>query len=256
MATTSLPNSALVVSTVSEMTSFLSSISPGNSLYIDLEGNNLSRHGNIAIVTILIHPQDTVYLIDISVLGALAFNIPSDDGRTLQSIFEDPVVPKHLWDVRNDADALWAHYHVDLKGVVDIQLLENASRTSNKTFIRGLDKCVEYDLRNLKTDDVLRLKREMHASMNKDREMHASMPRDFFDVRPLDPKTIQYCVNDVLYLPALQAFYMKRIAPKWQVKAIEESARRVVEAHSAGYDPQGENKRKGPWGAGSGMREW
>ena len=31
-------------------------------------------------------------------------------GETLKSILEDPDIPECAWDVRNDADALWALY--------------------------------------------------------------------------------------------------------------------------------------------------
>ena len=48
----------------------------------------------------------------------------SYSGKTLKSIFEDPDIPKCLGDVRNDAEALWALYHVGLAGVTDIQFLE------------------------------------------------------------------------------------------------------------------------------------
>jgi exonuclease 3'-5' domain-containing protein 1 len=79
-----------------------------------------------------------VRLIDVFILRKLAFTTASNNGKTLKSILEDPDVPKCAWDVRNDADALWALYHIGLAGVTDIQLLENASHTGDKTYIRGL----------------------------------------------------------------------------------------------------------------------
>ena len=86
-------------------------------------------------------------LIDVFVLEKPAFTTASDNGKTLHSILEDPDISTCAWDVRNDADALWALYHVGLAGVTDIQLLENASRVGDKTYIRGLDKSVQFDLK-------------------------------------------------------------------------------------------------------------
>jgi exonuclease 3'-5' domain-containing protein 1 len=43
--------------------------------------------------------------------------------------------------------ALWALYNVGLAGITDIQLLENASRAGDKTYVRILDKCVQSDLK-------------------------------------------------------------------------------------------------------------
>jgi len=63
-----------------------------------------------------------VQLFDVLVLGKPAFTTASNNGNTLKSILEDLDIPKCAWDVRNDADALWALYHVGLAGVTNIQL--------------------------------------------------------------------------------------------------------------------------------------
>jgi hypothetical protein len=48
----------------------------------------------------------------------------------------------------------------------------------------------------------------------------------------------------------LHALYLRRIQGDWLAKAIEESARRVAEAQSPGYEPQSPTKKLGPWGSG------
>lgn len=238
-----------LISSVLELEAFLSSIPTSSTLYLDFEGNNLSRNGTISIITILIYPQNTVHLIDILTLGEIAFTTCSSTGgkgKTLKSIFEDPDITKFFWDVRNDADALWAHYRVGLAGVIDIQLLENASREDDKTYIRGLDKSVQYDLKL----GFMELNRWLRTK----KDVKDLMPNNVFSARPLDAKTIQYCVNDIIYLPALYALYSKRIKGDWLTKAVNESARRVAEAHGVGYEPQSESKKLGPWGAGGRKR--
>ena len=139
MTTASTPT---LISSVPELEVFLSSISSSSTIYLDLEGNCLSRHGTISLITVLIYPQRVVRLVDVFVLGTQAFTTTSANGKTLKSILEDPNIPKVAWDVRNDADALWALYNVGLAGVTDIQLLENASRAGDKKYVRGLDKSV------------------------------------------------------------------------------------------------------------------
>jgi len=233
-----------LVSSVLELEAFLSSIPPSSTLCLDLEGYCLSRHGTISIITILIHPQHVVRLIDILVLGESAFTTASNNGKTLKSIFEDPNIPKYVWDVRNDADALWALYGVGLVGVTDIQLLENASRTGDKTYIRGLDKCVQFDLR-LKLGFS-----KINRWIQTKKEVQSLMPANVFASRPMDAKTVQYCANDVIHLPDLHDLYWSRMQSDWRARAMEESARRVVEAHSRWYDPQSPAKRLGPWGSG------
>ncbi|KAK3989363.1 ribonuclease H-like domain-containing protein [Cladorrhinum sp. PSN332] len=242
MASSTSP--ASVIATTAELETFLSAIPPSTTLYLDLEGQSLCRHGTISLITILLHPQKIVRLVDVLSLGKSAFTTTSKDGKkSLKSIFEDPTVPKCLWDVRNDADALLALYNVNLAGVTDIQLLENASRRRDKTYLYGLDKAIQSDLR-LRYPDYSRWKNTKTA-------ITALMRSNIFAVRPLDAKTIQYCANDVVHLPSLRDLYLKRIKPDWLEKAKQESARRVEEVHSPSYQPHSPNKKMGPWGSGT-----
>ena len=229
-----------IIASEQDLKTFLSSIPSSCTLYLDFEGNNLSRNGTLSVVTILVHPQGLTRLIDVFTLGKAAFDTTTDTNKTLKSIFEDPNIPKGFWDVRNDADALWAHYKVGLKGVIDIQLLENASRTDSKEYLRGLDICVQQDLKL----GVVELSRWTRTKQDVKRLMSSNI----FSVRPMNPKTVKYCANDVAHLPKLHEVYKRRIKPDWLAKAITESARRAEEAKSPRYNPQGPNKALGPWG--------
>ena len=246
---TSTPRPVLV-SSVPALKTFLSSISPSSTLYLDFEGNKLSRHGSLSLITILVHPQGEVHLIDVLALGNSTFTTSSSNkNKTLKSIFEDPDTPKCFWDVRNDADALWALYGVDLAGVTDVQLLENASRTENKTYVRGLDKCVQCDLKLgfMDLNRWLRTKRDLSRLLS---------TTNAFSARPIDTQTLEYCANDVIHLPKLHATYLERIGGgNWLAKVMDESARRVAEAYAPAYDPQGPSKKLGPWGVGTKQRE-
>lgn len=243
-----LPKSSMatptLISSLPDLQASLSLIPPSSTLYLDLEGRNLSRHGTLTLLTILVLPTRATSIVDVQTLGDSAFTTPGPDGKTLKAILEDPNTSKCLWDVRNDADALWAHHKIRLAGVTDIQLLENGSRPSSKTYLFGLDRCIEKDL-SLRWEEKqpwARTKQEVRALMN--------MPNsDIFSRRPLDAKTLQYCVNDVVYLPALHKLYTKRInkSSGWLAKAMVESARRVTEACGPGYVPQSEDKKFGPW---------
>lgn len=148
--------------------------------------------------------------------------------------------------MRNDADALWALYQVGLTGVVDIQLLENASRVGDKTYLCGLDKAIQFDLKL----GFMELNRWIRSK----KEFRSLMSTNVFTTRPVEAKTVQYCTNDVIYLPDLHAIYLRRISDDWLAKAKEESSRRVSEAHSLAYEPQSPMKTLGPWGSGTGKR--
>ncbi len=77
------------------------------------------------------------------------------------------------------------------------------------------------------------------------------MLADVFSTRSIDAKTAQYCANDVIHLLDLHALYLRRIQGDWLAMATEESARRVTEAHSPGYEPQSPTKKLGSWGSGA-----
>lgn len=228
-----------LVSSVKDLEAFLSSIPSTSTIYLDLEGHSLGRHGNVSLMTILLHPQGVVKVIDVLSLGKSAFTTRSKDGKSLQSIFEDPDTPKLLWDVRNDADALWASYQIRLSGVLDVQLLELGSRSGNKTYLCGLEKAIKQDLALDCTvrDRWVRCKEETKKLM----------PTNVFAIRPVEDKTIQYCVNDVTHLPRLHAVYSNRIGRDWLVEAKEESLKRLTEARSPTYNPQSTTKALGPW---------
>lgn len=88
------------------------------SLYIDLEGRDLCRHGKISLISIFAAPLQKVFLIDVHVLGADAVGSPSESGgrNNLRILLENKSIPKVLFDCRNDADALYNLFKVDLGG--------------------------------------------------------------------------------------------------------------------------------------------
>lgn len=116
------------------------------SLYIDLEGINLLRHGSISILQIFVLPHGNTYLIDVFTLKENAFLQPAAVGdQNLKQILESSTIPKVFFDVRNDSDALFSHFKIHLAGVQDIQLMELATRNYSKKYVKGLAKCIEKD---------------------------------------------------------------------------------------------------------------
>jgi exonuclease 3'-5' domain-containing protein 1 len=230
-----------LISTIEALKAFLDPITSDQSRFIDLEGKDLSRYGTLSLISILVMPLGVISVIDVQTLGPEAFTTASKDGKTLKSILSNSKIAKYFWDVKDDADALWAHHQVDLQGVVDIQLLENASRLSHKKqFVSGPSKAITRDL-------SLTCNEKQKFIQAKD-EVKKLMENDGFATRPPDTKTLEYCTNDVSYLPALRDLYMKRIKSMWLTKAMEQSKKRVLEAQPAGYVPHGSHKAYSPWG--------
>ncbi len=223
------------------------------SLFLDLEGVNLSRHGTVSILTIFNQRQNHVYLVDIHTLQSTAFatSIPGID-TTLKSILETPGIAKVFFDVRNDSDALYSHFGIRLQGVEDVQLMENATRPNDRReYVCGLDRCIQYDAPLSPTEKL-----EWKAAKQRGVELfHPSKGGSFevFNQRPLTDEIVRYCVNDVVFLAMLRDVYWEKLenmegGRQWAQRVEEETRNRVALSQDEDYEPQGEDKCYGPWG--------
>lgn len=236
-----MDSSKTLIETTAELANFLSWIPPSSSLYLDLEGYKLGRYGTITFMAMLVYPFGVVRVIDVQTLGNATFTTQSDRGGTLKTILEDPSIQKCLWDVRGDADALWALYRVGLSGVVDVQLLENYSRPGVKTFLCGLQNAICCDA---PLDEAARAR-----WVNFKRAIKERMATDVFTVRPVEYATLQYCVNDVVHLPHLHGYYFARSGRVYPEAVKKATVDRLLAARSPEYVPHTPSHAYGPWGA-------
>lgn len=91
------------------------------SLYVDLEGINLLRQGTISILQFYVLPKDHTYLVDIYRLKESAFSTTRKNSEScLKAILEAENILKVLFNLRNDLDALFYHFKINLLGVDDL----------------------------------------------------------------------------------------------------------------------------------------
>ena len=221
------------------------------SLFLDLEGVNLSREGSISIMQIFAKPNNHVYLVDIHTLGAAAFTTPvTASETTLKTLLEDITIPKVFFDIRNDSDALFFHYQIELCGVEDVQLMENATRPpGSKKFLNGLKKCI-----NAQNAPISIAAKQVWNQI-KERGEALYDPKNggsyaVFNARPLAPDITAYCVQDVKLLPKLRDLYWDRLDEEWKAMVVIETERRVRESQMPAYEPYGKDKALGPWPSG------
>jgi len=67
------------------------------SIYMDLEGINLSRHGSIALVQILVPSCEQAFIVDIHILGMTAFDTTGSEGKSLKDALESKAIKKYLF---------------------------------------------------------------------------------------------------------------------------------------------------------------
>ncbi|KAK4119859.1 hypothetical protein N657DRAFT_666473 [Parathielavia appendiculata] len=196
------------------------------SLYIDLEG---------------------AYLVDIHILGEKAFCAPSSaTGRTFKDFLESETVPKVFFDVRRDSDALFSHFQIRLAGVQNLQLMELATRTFPRRFVRGLARCIERYVSLSETE-----KSSWLATKERGTRLFAperGVSYQVFNERPLHAEIRRYCVQDVHLLPRLWAYYDGKLTKVWEGRVREASRDRVALSQTPGFNGEGQHMALTPAG--------
>jgi len=151
-----------------------------------------------------------------------------------------------IYDVRSDADALYNLFQVDMKNTYDLQLLEVAARRASKLrvkFISGLGKTIEQYL--APPAEWKRIKEEGTALFAPDR----GGAYEIFEQRPLDPRILLYCAQDVSLLFDLEAILENRIRgspERWHDRVVFASSQRVNESHSRFFSGRGPHRAIAP----------
>lgn len=215
------------------------------SLYLDLEGVNLSRAGTVCILQIFVLPAKHAYLVDVSVLGGQAFTTAGKNDKTLKDLLESADVQKAIFDVRNDSDALYSHFGIRLDGIQDIQLMEFACRPCPGKYVNGLARCIERDA-------MLTYEETTIWKETKDKGKRLFAPEcggsyEVFNTRPLSDVIKLYCIQDVQYLPRLWSVYKRKITRRWLVKVEAATKARITSSQCSWYEPHGRHKALGPW---------
>ncbi|KAF2672683.1 domain-containing protein 1 [Microthyrium microscopicum] len=217
------------------------------SLYIDLEGIALGRHGSISILSLYIAPTKNTYLIDIHSLGEAAFSTTIKSGTSLKTVLESSAIPKVVFDIRNDSDALFSLFQISVDGIKDLQLMELASRGRSRKFVSGLAKCIE-------KDSPISAVAKMEWRATKERGCQLFAPEkggsyEVFNERPLKPEIMQYCKQDVELLPGLYGVYNAKLRKRgqafWRVQIRETTKDRIKQSQSPSYDGQSNSKAFG-----------
>jgi exonuclease 3'-5' domain-containing protein 1 len=233
-----------LIDTTAMLKTFIDSIGADAILYVDLEGNNLSRHGTLSLITILVEPRHTVHLVDVTTLGKEAFTTFGSGGINLKDILEAGAVPKVFYDIHNDSDALFSLFGVRVGGIEDLQLMELGTRTRNSKMVKGLAKSIAEDAQ-LSAAEVKAWKEDKDVGKKLFApELGGSYA--VFDQRPLSAEIVKYSVQDVLYMPALRKTYLSKLSQDWKAKIEEETVARIAQSQSAGYDGQSKDKAEGP----------
>lgn len=147
--------------------------------------------------------------------------------------------------MRNDADALYHLFKIDVRGAYDLQILELAVRHSLRRgtdYLNGLSRSIEtyvkprQDWKKVKDAGVQLFSPKLGGSYK------------VFESRPLDSRIMAYCAQDVTLLFELERVLRKSMGPygsNWEAKIVQESKARVALAKGK-YIGQGQHRAISP----------
>ncbi|KAG5992723.1 hypothetical protein E4U52_002568 [Claviceps spartinae] len=246
MSTSTCSNPAIqVVDSPAAILNLLGSIENVPTLYVDLEGCPLSRHGSISILMIYVPSLSTAYIVDVHTMGKFAFTIANAAGVTLKAVLEASQINKVFFDVRNDSNALFYHFQVSLQGVQDLQLMELAARGKKRRLVAGLARAI-------KNDSPISKAEKMKWNQLKQSTACLFDPRkrgryEVFNDRPFRDGILEYCAGDVALLPGLYDVYNRKLTAEWRQRVRTATVDRVCLSQSASYVPNNRDNALGPW---------
>jgi exonuclease 3'-5' domain-containing protein 1 len=235
MSTTSAQRRVTFINVEADLQPLLDSITnlavDPPSLYINLEGIELSCPRPVSILSLYIAPAQTTYLIDVYRLGKAAFSTTNNRGTSLKTILESRTIPKVAFDIRLASHVLFRHFQVSVDGMKDLQLMELAFRKGSRQFLASRAKCIEKD-GSLSAADA---KPEWRRP-----EQQSGRYYGVFHERPLTPEITQFCEQGVVVLPGLYKLYNSALRPRgqafWRIHVRDETQKRIKLAQSPSYD--------------------
>ncbi len=210
-------------------------------MFVDLEGVNLGRSGTIAIMQLLMPPSPVVYLVDVHQLEAKAFALTTADGTSLRTVLESPNIFKVFFDIRNDSDALHAHFDINVAGIIDLQVIEYATRNPRGKYVNGLAKCIEKDLPYIPGWSLTKANgRRLFAP-------EVGGKYEVFLERPMADEILKYCEQDVMLMPRLLSVYggKLQVGIAAQLQGIVDE--RIWLSKTNTFDGQGRHMAVGPY---------
>jgi exonuclease 3'-5' domain-containing protein 1 len=217
------------------------------NIAVDLEGKSLGRHGPLYIAIVHNYKAAHTYIVDVHHLQDDAVEAcGTDETKTLTTILESDEIPKLFYDIRQDSDALYHQFGVELDGVLDVQLfkLVAASRSYEypAQWRTGLYKAI-YSSIDMTIEDQnkwMAVKRIGKQLWNPDQ----GGSWDRITERKKCKAIIEYCLVDVVHLRTLYRKALRGLPDRW-VERVEKTTRSSIAATwSEHFESSG---AEGPW---------
>ena len=186
----------------------------------DAEGVLLGRNGALTIATFSGIGMEDIYVVDVQALGGarvFAEHLPS-----FRAMLESPSVAKITFDCRTDSDALFHQFGVTLRGVLELQVLDQAIRIQKgeappMRCIYVVNGGVPY----LKSMANISERYAVHSAK-------LTVSHALWGKRPLPEAAIEYASADV--------HVIKQLVTEMKKTELSEVLRKAVSLNSARYE--------------------
>lgn len=235
-------------------------------LFVDTEDDRVT--GGPSLIQIFVESIDTVYLIDMIALGAVAFTTPAlSSATTLQDLFESTRVKKAIYGVIGDSHELWKSYGIDVAGVEDMHLLAIAAygfkrKAGGKKLLDCVRELTKGDLSDAERTEWLTRKEWGTVMFNEAKVKQEKMMEGEeiatgwvpeFSIRPITTEVKKYAVADVTVLPNLYRRFAAKLptlanGQQWVARVAAKMDEHIKISQSLDFDPDA----KRPWG----VPEW
>ncbi|KAJ4161698.1 uncharacterized protein LMH87_007720 [Akanthomyces muscarius] len=187
----------------------------------------------------------TTYVIDIVALGDAAFMTPGcESSWTMQSVLESTAVPKVVFDIRSQSNALFTRFGVRLGNIHEIQLMEVACRPTSRVYVSGLVKCVWTCPGLADADKQHWVSRKAHY-----RELcNPAYGGDdaLLERRPIEPAVVDMCATNIESLPILWDTYKAQNGGLSMKRILTATRERIAASQASDYKTQGKHMTFAP----------
>lgn len=214
--------------------SMLECIQSSKCIFLDLEGKNLGRNGDICLIQFTSGQECPVFILDVASNPSYL----SDLDSPVRKMLESSEWSKWMWDPRADADALFACYGIIMSNTTCIQLAEVAFDRSLGATRRYVHSMVTA-LKRICDPDYYSLIQEIKEKGRKLFSEEQGGNPDIFYVRPLPTDLCVYSGWDVAMLPTLKSYFHDNLPSLWRSWVYRTSRERLEAARSEDGIPSG-----------------
>lgn len=234
-----------IIKNIDDLKIMLNEIKDKLNIYIDCEGNNLCRYGELYVIQIYYENiNENVFLIDVISFKKekIDFFRYTYNNINLEKIFLSTKITKFFYDPRNDVDSIYKEYKIVPKRVICLQLSEVAYRILKNIYNPKVNSLNKTLLKYINiNNEHLKIKDKIKKKMDNNNFNYKNFIITNLNI---NSDIIKYCCIDVLYYPLLKEKLYEKLPLKYQKWVQYNSTNRCILCYSELKIEEIKNKKR------------